>query len=155
MKKHSQFLTISALVFLLSGCSCSRRMERLMRECPDCFTQKEATAWVHDTIVTPSHHLDTILPLSDLFTEDGLTLHYDNITLQIIYDEKNASASISADVTPDTVYTSQLVSIPVECPAIPKKGRTAETILTLAAVLAFFCWCTIYNLRKYKKEKQQ
>ena len=95
----------------LTGCSCQQRLERLRRQCPECFTQ--TTAHVRDTLTVPEKILSGSVPWAWLPSGDTVLFQNRDITLQLLVE----GDSLRADVTvqPDTLYIDHEVTVP--CPS--------------------------------------
>ena len=100
----------------LTGCSCQQRLERLRRQCPDCF--KQTTAHVRDTLTIPEKILTGSVPWAWLPSGDTILFQNRDITLQLLLE----GDSLRADVTvqPDTIPVDHEVILP--CPNATTAG---------------------------------
>ncbi len=127
-----KILPLAIIPFLvLQGCSCQQRLERLRRQCPECFTQ--TTAHVRDTLTVPEKILTGSVPWAWLPSGDTVLFQNRDITLQLLVE----GDSLRADVTvqPDTLYLDREVTVP--CPECDnRRGRLHPDVAVAAAMVA-------------------
>ena len=113
----------------LTGCSCQQRLERLRRQCPECFTQ--TTAHVRDTLTVPEKILTGSVPWAWLPSGDTVLFQNRDITLQLLVE----GDSLRADVTvqPDTLYIDREVTVP--CPECDSRLSRLHLDLAIAAAM--------------------
>ncbi len=113
----------------LTGCSCQQRLERLRRQCPECFTQ--TTAQVRDTQTVPEKILTGSVPWAWLPSGDTVLFQNRDITLQLLVE----GDSLRADVTvqPDTLYIDREVTVP--CPECDSRLSRLHLDLAIAAAM--------------------
>ena len=147
VRKISPLAIIPFLV--LQGCSCQQRLERLRRQCPECFTQ--TTAHVRDTLTVPEKILTGSVPWAWLPSGDTVLFQNRDITLQLLVE----GDSLKADVTvqPDTIPVDHEVTLP--CPECDnRRGRLHPDVAVAAALLALlFIWGIIREVRLSRRKK--
>ena len=135
----------------LTGCSCQQRLERLRRQCPECFTQ--TTAHVRDTLTVPEKILTGSVPWAWLPSGDTVLFQNRDITLQLLLE----GDSLKADVTvqPDTLYIDREVTVP--CPECDSRLSRLHLDVAVAAALVvlLFLWGIVRELRLIKERKSQ
>ena len=133
---------------VLQGCSCQQRLERLRRQCPECFTQ--TTAHVRDTLTVPEKILTGSVPWAWLPSGDTVLFQNRDITLQLLVD----GDSLRADVTvqPDTIPVDHEVILP--CPECDnRRGRLHPDVAVAAALLALlFIWGIAREVRLSRRK---
>ena len=133
----------------LTGCSCQQRLERLRRQCPECFTQ--TTAHVRDTLTVPEKILTGSVPWAWLPSGDTVLFQNRDITLQLLLE----GDSLKADVTvqPDTLYIDREVTVP--CPECDSRlSRLQLDVAIAAALLAMlFIWGIAREVRLSRRKK--
>ena len=125
-----KILPLAIIPFLvLQGCSCQQRLERLRRQCPECFTQ--TTDHVRDTLTVPEKILTGSVPWAWLPSGDTVLLQNRDITLQLLLE----GDSLKADVTvpPDTLYIDKQVTVP--CPECDSRLSRLHLDVAIAAAL--------------------
>lgn len=150
--KHRIVLPLLAAI-ILSGCSCPQRLEHLRRHCPECFDS--TTGNVNVDVPIPERLANFTIPL-DAFDGDRPVVFTspDNITLTLHIDGDDLAAQVT--VPPDTVQLEVPVTLPCpDCPQCDTLAEDVEYMLALLALVLFFAWVTVYNIRQYKKEKKQ
>ena len=137
---------------LISGCSCSQRLEHLRQHCPECFDSAKGN--VNVDVPVPERLANFTIPL-DAFDGDRPVVFNspDNITLTIQFsDGDNLTAQVS--VPPDTIQVEVPITLPCpKCPQCDTWPDTIKPILALLALILFFAWVVIHNIREYKKEQ--
>ena len=136
-----KILPLAIIPFLvLQGCSCQQRLERLRRQCPECFTQ--TTAHVRDTLTVPEKILTGSVPWAWLPSGDTVLLQNRDITLQLLLE----GDSLKADVTvpPDTLYIDRQVTVP--CPECD--SRLSRLHLDVAIAAALVALLTIWGIAR-------
>ena len=133
---------------VLQGCSCQQRLERLRRQCPECFTQN--TAHVRDTLTVPEKILTGSVPWAWLPSGDTVLFQNRDITLQLLLE----GDSLRADVTvqPDTIPVDHEVTLPCpECDS--RRGRLHPDVAVAAALLALlFIWGIAREVRLSRRK---
>ena len=125
-----KILPLAIIPFLvMQGCSCQQRLERLRRQCPECFTQ--TTAHVRDTLTVPEKILTGSVPWAWLPSGDTVLFQNRDITLQLLLE----GDSLRADVTvpPDTLYIDRQVTVP--CPECDSRLSRLHLDVAIAAAL--------------------
>ena len=125
-----KILPLAIIPFLvLQGCSCQQRLERLRRQCPECFTQ--TTDHVRDTLTVPEKILTGSVPWEWLPSGDTVLFQNRDITLQLLVE----GDSLRADVTvqPDTLYIDREVTVP--CPECDSRLSRLHLDLAIAAAM--------------------
>ena len=125
-----KILPLAIIPFLvMQGCSCQQRLERLRRQCPECFTQ--TTAHVRDTLTVPEKILTGSVPWAWLPSGDTVLFQNRDITLQLLLE----GDSLKADVTvqPDTLYIDREVTVP--CPECDSRLSRLHLDLAIAAAM--------------------
>lgn len=134
---------------VLQGCSCQQRLERLRRQCTECFTQ--TTAHVRDTLTVPEKILTGSVPWAWLPSGDTVLFQNRDITLQLLVE----GDSLRADVTvqPDTIPVDHEVILP--CPECDnRRDRLHPDVTVAAALLALlFIWGIAREVRLMRKNK--
>ena len=147
VKKKLPLVIIPLLV--LQGCSCQQRLERLRRQCPECFTQ--TTAHVRGTLTVPEKILTGSVPWAWLPSGDTVLFQNRDITLQLLLE----GDSLRADVTvqPDTIPVDHEVILP--CPECDnRRGRLHPDVAVAAALLALlFLWGIAREVRLSRRNK--
>ena len=136
-----KILPLAIIPFLvLQGCSCQQRLERLRRQCPECFTQ--TTDHVRDTLTVPEKILTGSVPWAWLPSGDTVLLQNRDITLQLLLE----GDSLKADVTvpPDTLYIDRQVTVP--CPECD--SRLSRLHLDVAIAAALVALLTIWGIAR-------
>ena len=148
MKRKILPLVIIPLL-ALQGCSCQQRLERLRRQCPECFTQ--TTAHVRDTLTVPEKILTGSVPWAWLPSGDTILFQNRDITLQLLLE----GDSLRADVTvhPDTIPVDHEVTLP--CPECDNhRDRLHPDVAVAAAMLTLlFLWGIAREVRLIKNRK--
>ena len=133
----------------LTGCSCQQRLERLRRQCPECFTQ--TTAHVRDTLTVPEKILSGSVPWAWLPSGDTVLFQNRDITLQLLVE----GDSLRADVTvqPDTIPVDHEVTLPCpECDS--RRDRLHLDVAIAAAMVALLAlWGIAREVRLIKNRK--
>lgn len=133
----------------LTGCSCQQRLERLRRQCPECFTQ--TTAHVRGTLTVPEKILTGSVPWAWLPSGDTILFQNRDITLQLLVE----GDSLRADVTvqPDTLYIDREVTVPCpECDS--RQGRLHLDVAIAAAMVALLAlWGIAREVRLSRRKK--
>jgi len=136
------------LLLALTGCSCHQRLERLRRQCPECFTQ--TTAHVRDTLTVPEKILTGSVPWAWLPSGDTVLFQNRDITLQLLLE----GDSLRADVTvqPDTIPVDHEVTLP--CHEYDnRRGRLHPDVAVAAALLALlFIWGIAREVRLSRRK---
>lgn len=145
-----KILPLAIIPFLvLQGCSCQQRLERLRRQCPECFTQ--TTAHVRDSLTVPEKILTGSVPWAWLPSGDTVLFQNRDITLQLLVE----GDSLRADVTvqPDTIPVDHEVTLP--CPECDnRRGRLHLDVAVAAALLALlFIWGIAREVRLSRRKK--
>ena len=132
----------------LTGCSCQQRLERLRRQCPECFTQ--TTAHVRDTLTVPEKILTGSVPWAWLPSGDTVLFQNRDITLQLLLE----GDSLKADVTvqPDTIPVDHEVILPCpECDS--RRDRLHPDVAVATALLALlFIWGIAREVRLSRRK---
>ena len=144
-----KILPLAIIPFLvLQGCSCQQRLERLRRQCPECFTQ--TTAHVRDTLTVPEKILTGSVPWAWLPSGDTVLFQNLDITLQLLVE----GDSLRADVTvqPDTIPVDHEVTLP--CPECDnRRDRLHPDVAVAAALLALlFIWGIAREVRLSRRK---
>ena len=144
-----KILPLAIIPFLvLQGCSCQQRLERLRRQCPECFTQ--TTAHVRDTLTVPEKILTGSVPWAWLPSGDTVLFQNRDITLQLLLE----GDSLRADVTvqPDTIPVDHEVTLP--CPECDnRRDRLHPDVAVAAALLALlFIWGIAREVRLSRRK---
>ena len=147
-----KILPLAIIPFLvLQGCSCQQRLERLRRQCPECFTQ--TTDHVRDTLDTltvPEKILTGSVPWAWLPSGDTVLFQNRDITLQLLLE----GDSLRADVTvqPDTIPVDHEVTLP--CPECDnRRDRLHPDVAVAAALLALlFIWGIAREVRLSRRK---
>jgi hypothetical protein len=148
-----QKLGVIALLYmltLLSGCSCTERLQRLMVHCPECFETKA----IPDTVIVPEFHFDTTLFFTGV--TDTFTIEKERLQVQIVRrtDTLLLRVKIPADTVIKTVYVERIK------PVIVREKTTGEKIMDffqnlglwlLAAVVAILSILLIIKIIKTRK----
>ena len=145
-----KILPLAIIPFMvLQGCSCQQRLERLRRQCPECFTQ--TTAHVRDTLTVPEKILTGSVPWAWLPSGDTDLFQNRDITLQLLLE----GDSLRADVTvqPDTIPVDHEVTLP--CPECDnRRGRLHPDVAVAAAMLTLlFLWGIAREVRLIENRK--
>ena len=144
-----KILPLAIIPFLvLQGCSCQQRLERLRRQCPECFTQ--TTDHVRDTLTVPEKILTGSVPWAWLPSGDTVLFQNRDITLQLLLE----GDSLRADVTvqPDTIPVDHEVTLP--CPECDnRRDRLHPDVAVAAALLALlFIWGIAREVRLSRRK---
>ena len=144
-----KILPLAIIPFLvLQGCSCQQRLERLRRQCPECFTQ--TTDHVRDTLTVPEKILTGSVPWAWLPSGDTVLFQNLDITLQLLVE----GDSLRADVTvqPDTIPVDHEVTLP--CPECDnRRDRLHPDVAVAAALLALlFIWGIAREVRLSRRK---
>ena len=117
MKKNRLFYLIT-LCLLLSGCSCTERLQRLMVYCPECFETKA----IKDTVIVPEFRFDTAFFFTGV--TDTFTIEKERVQVQILRrtDTMIVRINIPADTVVKTVYVDRVK------PVIVREKTTGEKI---------------------------
>ena len=115
--KNRLFYLIT-LCLLLSGCSCTERLQRLMVYCPECFETKA----IKDTVILPEFRFDTAFYFTGI--TDTFTIEKERVQIQILRrtDTMIVRVNIPADTVVKTVYVTQIK------PMIVREKTTGEKI---------------------------
>lgn len=144
-----KILPLAIIPFLvLQGYSCQQRLERLRRQCPECFTQ--TTAHVRDTLTVPEKILTGSVPWAWLPSGDTVLFQNRDITLQLLVEGDSLRADIT--VQPDTIPVDNEVILP--CPECDnRRGRLHPDVAVAAALLALlFIWGIAREVRLSRRK---
>ncbi len=148
--RYTLFFLLAAIG--LTGCSCQQQLARLQQRCPECFDSVTGTAQTQLPI--PEHLANFTFPVSDLADNGTVTFTSpDNITLTLNIDDTGDSLAASVHIPADTVTVEVPVTLPCpECPQCNTTGENTKTILALLAIVLFFSWMIVYNIRRFKNQ---
>ena len=110
----------AAVMMVVSGCSPSQRLERLVARHPELTIPD--TLRLTDTIITPGTFADTMILFKDL--ADTVVITQDDLIMQVF--SKRDTLYLRGECKPDTICRT--IEIPVEKIKLVKPGRADALI---------------------------
>lgn len=113
---------------------CNRKLERVLRKCPELLTVKDTTIVLDTTIITKSVKVDTILSINF----DTLEIIKDKFHLKLIRSVD--TLIIDGGCESDTIYIDKIVKVPVHTVA-PIQLTIIEQLMNVLS--KFWIWFVI------------
>lgn len=85
---------------------CNRKLERVIRKCPELLKQDTAVILYDTIIITPSYKVDTVVSLQF----DTITIIKDKLRLKLI--RISDTLLVDAECIPDTIRIKQYIKVP-------------------------------------------
>ncbi|MDL2296649.1 hypothetical protein LJC53_02895 [Bacteroidales bacterium OttesenSCG-928-C03] len=147
----TKVLLVVSMLLIISGCSCEKRMAKLMFRCPQLFETKKIEA-VH---ITPEVKADTAIVFS-AGNADTVYLERDNIIATVIRECDTLRIYIL--IPADTVYVPVEVDVPKPEIVVEERASFGENlamffnrfilVMVVGTVFVVVLYVTLMNIKK-------